>query len=66
MLFTAFTMTVAVITFFGRAMIMGIVGSWFFGVIVTMLILFAGSMLFLAFFTFMAWLLKKEYWKDVH
>ncbi len=23
-------------------------------------------LLFLAFFTFMAWLLKKEYWKDVH
>lgn len=23
-------------------------------------------MLFLAFFTFLAWLLKKEYWKDVH
>ena len=23
-------------------------------------------LLFLAFFTFLAWLLKKEYWKDVH
>ena len=22
--------------------------------------------LFLAFFTFLAWLLKKEYWRDVH
>ena len=22
--------------------------------------------MFLAFFTFMAWLLKKEYWRDVH
>ena len=22
--------------------------------------------LFLAFFTFLAWLLKKEFWKDVH
>ena len=25
-----------------------------------------GLILFLAFFTFMAWLLKKEYWRDVH
>jgi len=24
------------------------------------------AILFLAFFTFMAWLLKKEYWRDVH
>ena len=23
-------------------------------------------LLFLGFFTFMAWLVKKEYWKDVH
>ena len=24
------------------------------------------TLLFLAFFTFLAWLMKREYWKDVH